>query len=116
MDNPIQIVFFILQYAKLRMVEFFYDSISKYFIENSFKLIETDTDSIYMAINKLSTDGCIKPTHHDILQREIFKSCSDEENPAWFPRRCCQRHPALDGRHLGTYKCEWQGKDGITLF
>ena len=115
MDNPIQIGFFILQYAKLRMLGFFYDCISEYFIENSFELTETDTDSIYMAINKPSIDGCIKPTHHDIFQREIFKSCSDEENPTWFPRRCCQRHVALDGRHLGTYKCEWQGIKMVSL-
>ena len=54
MDNPIQIGFFILQYAKLRMLEFFYDCISKYFIEDSFELTETDTDSIYMAINQAS--------------------------------------------------------------
>ena len=46
MDNPIQIWVFILQYAKLRMLEFFYDWIFKYFIENSFELTETDTDSI----------------------------------------------------------------------
>ena len=79
MDNPIQIGFFILQYAKLRMLKFFYDCISEYFIENSLELTETDTDSIYMAINKPSIDGCIKPMHHDIFQRDIFESCSDEK-------------------------------------
>ena len=68
-----------------------------------------------MDINKPSIDGCIKPTHHDIFQREIFILCSDEENHTWFPRRCCQRHLALDGRHLGTYKCEWQGIKMVSL-
>ena len=84
MDNPIQIGFFILQYAKLRMLEFFSDCISKYFIENSFELTETDTDSIYMAINEATIDECIRSSHHDIFQKEIFKSCSDEKVPPGF--------------------------------
>ena len=67
-----------------------------YVLEISFQLTKTDTDSIYMAINKSSIDGCIKPTHHDIFQRKMFKSCSDEENPTGFPRTCCQCHLALD--------------------
>ena len=53
MDNPIQIGFFILQYAKLRMLEFYYDCLRTYLTDNSFEIIETDTDSIYMAINAL---------------------------------------------------------------
>ena len=52
LDTPVQIGFFILQYAKLRMLEFYHDCIVKYFNPNSFELTETDTDSIYMAINK----------------------------------------------------------------
>ena len=51
MDNPIQIVFFILQYAKLRMLEFYYDCLLKYLRPQSFELTETDTDSLYMSIN-----------------------------------------------------------------
>ena len=52
MDNPIQIGFFILQYAKLRMLEFYYDCLLKYLRPQSFELTETDTDSLYMAINQ----------------------------------------------------------------
>ena len=115
MDNPIQIGFFILQYAKLRMLEFFYDCISKYFIEDSFELTETDTDSIYMAINQASIDECIRSSHHDRYQKEIFKSCSDEKSPTWFPRRCCQRHLVVDGRHVGSYKREWEGVKMVSL-
>ena len=66
------------------MLEFFYDCISKYFIEDSFELTETDTDSIYMAINQASIDECIRSSHHDRYQKEIFKSCSDEKVPPGF--------------------------------
>ena len=88
------------------MLEFFYECTSEYFAENSFDLTETDTDSIYMAMNKSSIDQCIKPSHQSKYQKEIFKSCSDNENPKWFPRRCCRRHLALDGRYLGTFRSE----------
>ena len=99
------------------MLQFVYECISEYIIENSFELTETDTDSIYMAINKpyRSIDQCIKPTHQSRYQKEIFNSCSDNENPIWFPRRCCRRHLALDGRYLGTYKCEWEGIKMVSL-
>ena len=56
LDTPVQIVFFILQYAKLRMLEFYYDCIVKYFKPNSFEL--TETDSIYMAINGINIGEC----------------------------------------------------------
>ena len=90
MDNAIQIGFFILKYVKLRMLEFFYECTSEYFVENSFDL--TETDGIYMAINKSSIDQCIKPSHQSKYQKQIFKFCSDNENSIWFPRRCCRRH------------------------
>ena len=41
-DTPIQIGFFILQYAKLRMLEFYYDCLNRYLIKihlNSHKQI-----------------------------------------------------------------------------
>ena len=46
-DTPIQIGFFILQYAKLRMLEFYYDCLVKYLRPNSFELIEMGTDSTF---------------------------------------------------------------------
>ena len=58
-DTPIQIGFFILQYAKLRMLEFYYDCLNSYLKKNSFELTQTDTDCIYMAINQPDLDQCI---------------------------------------------------------
>ena len=58
-DIPIQIGFLILQYAKLRMLEFYYDCLNRYLNKNSFELTQTDTDSIYMGINQSDLDQCI---------------------------------------------------------
>ena len=41
MDNPTQIGFFILQYARLRMLEFYYDCLLKYLRPHLFELTET---------------------------------------------------------------------------
>ena len=71
LDTPIQIGFFILQYAKLRMLEFYHDCIVKYFNPNSFELTETDTDSIYMAINKENIDECINQKYKKNRKRNF---------------------------------------------
>ena len=52
LDTPIQIGFFILQYAKLRMLQFYHDCLVKYLISDSFELTEMDTDSMYMALKQ----------------------------------------------------------------
>ena len=115
LDNPIQIGFFILQYAKLRMLEFYYDCLSKYLEENSFELTETDTDSLYMALNRTKIDHCIKTSYKQKYNNEIYNSCSDDLNPVWFPRRCCNHHRAVDFRFVGCYKKEWEGTKMISL-
>ena len=51
------------------MLEFYHDCIVKYFNPNSFELTETDTDSIYMAINEENIDRCI----NDKYQKNIIK-------------------------------------------
>ena len=85
-DTPIQIGFFILQYTKLRMLEFYYDCLNLYLKKNSFELTQTDRDSIYMAINQSDLDQCISEKYKNRYQNKIFNSCSDEISPPWFPR------------------------------
>ena len=58
-DNPIQIWFFILEYAKLRMLQFYFDCLIKYLKPKSFELIETETDNLYMALNQENLEMCI---------------------------------------------------------
>ena len=53
------------------MLEFYHDCILKYFKPNSFELTETDTDSIYMAINEDTIDECIKETYKKIRKRNF---------------------------------------------
>ena len=82
---------------------------------NSFELTKTDTDSIYMAINEDSLDKCIGSEFKSRYNKNIFGSCSDLSDPIWFPRRCCCRHHALDGRFCGAMKLEFSGIKMLSL-
>ena len=59
--EPIVVGFFILQYAKLRMLEFYYNFFNKYCNEIMFEELEMDTDSLYLALGAENLYDCIKP-------------------------------------------------------
>ena len=115
LDTPIQIGFFILQYAKLRMLEFYHDCLVKYLKPNSFELTEMDTDSMYMALNNISLDECIRDEYKEKYFSELFDRCSDNVDAVWFPRRCCSKHIQLDKRFTGIMKLEFSGDKMISL-
>ena len=61
LDLPIQLRYFILQYAELGMLEFYYDFMDVYVDRSDFEYCEMDTDSAYMAILGSCLDEVIKP-------------------------------------------------------
>ena len=61
LDLPIQLGFFILQYAKVRMLEFYYDFMDVFVDRADFEYCEMDTDSAYMAISGSNLKDIIKP-------------------------------------------------------
>ena len=48
---PIQIGYFILQYATLRMLQYYYDYLDVYVDRADFAYCEMDTNSAYMALS-----------------------------------------------------------------
>ncbi len=50
LDLPVQLGFFILQYAKLRMLEFYYDVLDRYVDRSDFEFLEMDTVSIIYSV------------------------------------------------------------------
>ena len=103
LNLPIQIGFFVYQYAKLRMLEFYFDFIDKYLDRSDFQYCEMDTDSAYIAIAGESVTSLVKPE-----LTEEFEA--DKHN--WFPRSDSPEHRAYDKRTPGLFKTEWEG-DGI---
>jgi len=68
---PIQIGYFILQYAKLRMLQFYYDYQDVYVDRGDFAYCEMDTDSAYMALSGPTFTSVVKP---DLYCLRIQKS------------------------------------------
>ena len=59
--RPFQVGIAVYQLAKLRMLEFYYDFLDRYFDRRDFELIQMDTDSNYMAISAEKLEDIVKP-------------------------------------------------------
>ena len=58
--EPIIVGFFILQYAKLRMLELYYYFFDKFCNVNKFEELKMDTDSLYIALAEENLYDCIR--------------------------------------------------------
>ena len=65
------------QYAKLRMLQFYYDFLDKYLDRSDFQMCEMDTDSAYIAIAGESVESLVKPE---------LKAEFEADKCNWFPR------------------------------
>ena len=118
LDLPIQLGYFILQYAKLRMLEFYYDFMDAYVERSDFEYCEMDTDSAYMAISGSCLEDVIKPEMREKYAQGLNGFCTDESveadaNLHWFPHTCCSKHAKYDKRTPGLFKLEYQGGEMI---
>ena len=95
---PIQLGFFILQYARLRMLDFYYNCVDKYLDRKKYQYCSMDTDSAYFYLSNDSFQSLVSPStlsHYNCINT----SCSNAlyiptlANPdCWFPRTCCKEH------------------------
>ena len=112
---PTQIGYYILQYAKLKMLEFHYDCFSKIIPHSCFELMETDTDSLYYALSGKNMENAIKEKHREEYNGMVYGSCDDSHTPLWFPRKCCDSHAKHDKRTPGLFKIEYEGSEMVAL-
>ena len=110
--EPIVVGFFILQYAKLRMLELYYNFFNKYCNENMFEELEMDTDSLYLALGAENLYDCIKPEKREEWLKIREKDCDDnfvaDATSNFFPRTCCGKHIKHDKREPGQFKEEFR--------
>ena len=127
---PLQIGFFVYQYAKLRMLEFFYDCLVKYVDKADFELCEMDTDSLYLALAGPNLESVIKPSLRKDFYTEFDRwfpslSCPNHKSDfvetrtngnVWSPEcKECLERKALDKRTPGLMKLEWAGEGCVAL-
>ena len=69
LDLPIHLGVFILNYAKLRMLEFCYYFLDYYLHHKDFEVLKTDTDSNYLGITAENLEDLIKPKLREDFER-----------------------------------------------
>ena len=128
-DQPIQIPFFVYQYAKLRMLEF-YDLMDRYLDPRKWCPLYTDTDSLYISvagqnIHELVKTDLVEEFYNDVYANWFPSECCDEHHSdfvqamtshrLWVRPRCCEERFQWDKRTPGLFKVEWQGKGMVSL-
>ena len=130
LDQPIQIPFFVYQYAKMKMLEFYYDLLDRYLVHRKWGPMYSDTDSMYLSISGTGFRDIVKPQLMEEFYRDVYTN--------WFPSESCKEHhsdfvqamvsgrpwtraPCCEGSHLydqktpGLFKVEWQGEGMVCL-
>ena len=98
--RPFQIGIAVYQLAKLRMLEFYYDFLDRYFDRKDFELIQMDTDSNYLAISGKKLEDIVRPE---------MKAEFEEQKENWLA------WDKWSGRTPGLFKMECEGERMIAL-
>ena len=129
-DLPLHIGFFVYQYAKLRMLQFYYDFVARYVDRSLFQYCEMDTDSAYIALAGDSIDDLVAPEHREHYFRNMSQwlpaECCDNHKDDYVHTRlagrtwtatepCCIARKAYGKRTPGLFKIEWCGDGFIGL-
>ena len=84
--------FFILQYAKLRMLELYYNFFTRFRVVKKFEELEMDTDLLYLALAEKELEDCIRPEMRAEWQKLRSNDCVDnftaDAVAKFFPRTC----------------------------
>ena len=111
--------FFILQYAKLRMLELYYSFFTKFCDINKFEVLEMDTDSLYLALAEKELEDCTRPEMRAEWQKLRSNECVDnftaDAIANFFPRTCCVKHKKLDKREPGLFTEELRCTETLCL-
>ena len=106
--EPIIIWFFILQYAKLRMLELYYIFFDRFCDVNKFEELEMDTDSLYLALSEKELYDCIREEPKTEWEVMRTKDCRDDftakATTNFFPRTYWTKHIKHDKREPGLFK------------
>ena len=115
LNVPIVLGFFVLQYAKLMLLQMYYDFFIKFCKNKSFELVHCDTDSIYICHCGDRLVDIIKPEMLAEFNKVVYDSCNDDidinpgQNNYFLTRDCCQKHRSYDQYESGMWKQEYFG-------
>ena len=111
--------FFILQYAKLRILELYYNFFTRFCDVNKFEELEMNTDSLYLALAEKELEDCIKPEMREESQKLRSNDCVErftaDAVANFFPRTCCVKHKKHNKREPGLFKEEFRCTEMLCL-
>ena len=117
--EPAIVGFFILQYAKLRMLELYYNFFTGFCDVNKFEELKMDTDSLYLALAEKKLEECIRLEMRVEWQRLRSIDCVDsfaaDAVANFFPRTCCVKHKQHDKREPRLIKEEFRCTEMLCL-
>ena len=117
--DPNIVVFFIPQYAKLRMLELFYNFFTRFCDVNKFAELQMDTDSMYPALAEKELEDCIRPEMRTEWQRLRSNECVDKFTADavanFFTPTYRVKHKQHDERELGLFKEEFRCTEMLCL-
>ena len=117
--EPVILGFFILQYAKLTMLQLKYYFFTSFCKANKYELIEMDTDSLHMALSEEKLDEILRPEMQPLWYRMRVSNCSEflatSSSGIFFPRDCCNKHAAFDKRTPGLFNDEFRCSEMIAF-
>ena len=117
--EPIIVGFFILQYAKLRLLELYYNLFTRFCDVNKFEELEMVTNSLYLALAEKELEDCTRPEMRAKWQRLRTNECVDnftaDAVANLFTRTCCVKHKQHDKKEPGLFKEEFRCTEMLCL-
>ena len=81
LDLLVHLSVFNLNYAKLQMLEFYYDFLDYYLHREDFDVLEMDTDSNCLQISASNIEDLIKPELHEEFEQTSKNGSSPHSHP-----------------------------------
>ena len=110
--EPIIVGFFILKYAKLGMLELYYNFFKKFCDTDKYEEIGMDTDSLYLVLSEENLENVIVPKKRAEWDQLRSKDCTDnftaKATDNFFHRTCCNLHKKHNKREPGLFKEEFR--------
>ena len=117
--EPIIEGFFILQYAKQRMLELYYNFFKKLCDTDKYEELEMDTDSPYLALSEEKLEDVILPEKRSEWDQLRSNDCTDNFTvnaiDNFFPRTCCNVHRKHDKKESGLSKEKFRCAEMLCL-
>ena len=117
--DPIIVGFFILPYAKLRMLDF-YQNFFKFFRDtDKYGEFEMHTDSLCLTLSEENLEDVILPEKRAEWYQLCSKDCTDNftanATDNFFPRTCCNARRKHDKREPRLFKEEFRCAEMLCL-